>query len=214
MDVAARFGTERATILRLDPSSVRFEVRYDPAHPRRLSAWAAESGASLAINGGYFTPENEAIGLLVANGQSWGSTLGTFAGMFVVTQEGRASVRWLATWPYDPSEALAEAVQSFPVLVKPGGELGFPADADDGTPDRRTVIAQDRTGRIVILVAPSGLLSLHELSAFLAGGDLDLDTALNLDGGSSTGLWLDAGGREIKIDSGSPLPAAILVWQR
>ena len=214
MDVGARYGAERATIVRLDPAVVRFHVGYDPANPRRLSDWATESGALVAINGGFFAPENDAIGVIASNRQRWGSTLGSYAGMFAVTADEQVSVRWLTTWPYDPGESLAEAVQSFPVLVKPGGQMGFPADADDGTPDRRTVIGQDRTGRIVIVVAPSGLLSLHELAAFLAGADLDLDIALNLDGGSSTGLWLSAGEREINIDSASPLPVVILIERR
>jgi len=214
MDVSAHFGAERATIVRLDPAAVRFHVGYDPANPRRLSAWAAESEVIVAINGGYFTRDNDAIGVIVSHGQRWGSTLGSFAGMFAVTPDQQASIRWLTTWPYDPGEALAEAVQSFPVLVKPGGLMGFPADADDGTPDRRTVIGQDRAGRIVIVVAPSGLLSLHELATFLASAGLDLDIALNLDGGSSTGIWLAAGEREVKIDSPSPLPVVILVERR
>jgi uncharacterized protein YigE (DUF2233 family) len=214
MDVGGRYGAERATIVRLDPGAVRFRVGYDPADPRRLSAWAAESGALVAINGGFFTAENNAIGIVVSNGQRWGSTLDSFAGMFAVTPEERVSLRWLTAWPYDPSEPLAEAVQSFPVLVKPGGQMGFPADADDGAPDRRTVIAQDRAGRIVVVVAPSGLLSLHELAEFLTSADLDLDVALNLDGGSSTGLWLVAGEQEIRIDSASPLPVVILIERR
>ena len=142
--------------------------------------------------------ENDAIGVVVSNGERFGSTLGSFAGMFAVTPEGTGQ-RALAhdAWPYDPNEPLAEALQSFPVLVKPGGQMGFPADADDGTPDRRTVIGQDRAGRIVIVVAPGGLLSLHEMATFLSGADLDLNVALNLDGGSSTGIWLVSGERKV-----------------
>ena len=214
MDVSAQFGTERATIVRLDPALVRFRVGYDSANPRWLSKWAAQSDALLAINGGFFTTENAAIGVVASGGQRWGNSLGNFAGMFAVTIAGQASVRWLTMWPYDPNEPLAEAVQSFPVLVKPGGQMGFPADGDDGLPDRRTVIAQDRMGRIVVVVTPGGFLSLHELAVFLAESDLDLDTALNLDGGSSTGIWLAAGGQEITIDSVSPLPFVILVERR
>jgi uncharacterized protein YigE (DUF2233 family) len=168
----------------------------------------------VAINGGFFTPENTAIGVVASDGRRWGSTLGEFAGMLVVTPDQQVSVRWLAASPYDPNEPLQEALQSFPVLVQPGGQVGFPADGDDGTPDRRTVVAQDRAGRIVFVVAPSGLMSLHEMAVFLASGDLDVDIALNLDGGSSTGVWLSAGESEVKVDSAALLPAAILVERR
>jgi exopolysaccharide biosynthesis protein len=214
MDVVAQFGTERVTIVRLDPSLVRFRVGYDPGSQRRLSTWATRSGALLAINGGFFTPENDAIGMVVSDGQRWGTSLGGYAGMFAVTAAGEVSVRWLTTWPYHPNEALAEALQSFPVLVKPGGQMGFPAGTDEGLPERRTVIAQDRVGRILIIVAPSGFLSLHEMAMFLAESDLALDIALNLDGGASTGIWLSADEREVKIDSFTPIPSVILVEMR
>jgi uncharacterized protein YigE (DUF2233 family) len=214
MDVRSQFGAVRATIARLDPAGFRFRVGYDPANPRRLSAWVSESEPVLAINGGFFTPDNRAIGVIVSDGQRTGSTLGSYAGMFAVSSDEQVSVRWLTTWPYDPGESLLQALQSFPMLVQPGGVMGFPANADDGGPDRRTVIGQDRSGRILVIVMPNGLLSLHEVSAFLAGSDLDLDVALNLDGGASTGVWLDAGGRTVTIDSGSPLPVVILVERR
>jgi len=120
-------------------------------------------------------------------------------------------VRWLRDQPYDPSEPLKEALQSFPVLVKPGGVVGFPADADDGLPSRRTVVAQDRQGHILFVVAPRGYLSLHELACFLADSDLGVDVALNLDGGFSTGLWLKAGGASVEINSRVPVPSVISV---
>jgi hypothetical protein len=99
-------------------------------------------------------------------------------------------------------------VQSFPVLVKPGGVMGFPADADDGRPARRTVVAQDRRGRLLFLVAPRGYFSLHHLAVWLVASDLDVDVALNLDGGPSSGLWLRDGPQ---IDSLVPVPSVIVV---
>jgi uncharacterized protein YigE (DUF2233 family) len=87
--------------------------------------------------------------------------------------------------------------------------VGFPANADDRRPARRTVVAQDRRGRILILVAPRGALSLHELARFLVESDLDLDAALNLDGGFSTGLWVRAYDESVEIDSLVPVPSVI-----
>ena len=220
---------ERLTIVRLDPTAVRFRVHYDPADPRPVSGWAERLQPLLrvtpllVVNGGYFTPENETTGLLISDGQAWGTPYGDFAGMFAVNPSpgpsparggGEVSVRWLRDWPYDPAEPLQEALQSFPVLVKPGGVIGFPADAGDGRPARRTVVAQDRQGRILIVVAPRGYLTLHELARFLAASDLDLDVALNLDGGYSTGLWLRGSEESITIDSLTPVPSVISVAYR
>jgi len=212
-------GAERLTLVRLDPATVRFRVHYDPIAPRPVAAWAGRLQSPLVINGGYFTPENETLGLLISDGRVRGNPYGDFAGMFAVNPlpgppprgkgEEQVSVRWLHDQPYDPDEPLKEALQSFPVLVKPGGVMGFPADADDGRPARRTVVAQDYQGRILLIVAPRGTLSLHELACFLAESDLDLDVALNLDGGFSTGLWLQVDETSVEIDSLVPVPSVI-----
>ena len=210
-------GDERLVIVRMEPAAVSFRVHYDPGTPSSVSVWAERLQSFLVVNGGYFTPENETAGLLVSNGQDWGMPFGDFAGLFAVRADGQVSVRWLKTWPYDPSEPLSEALQSFPVLIKPGGVMGFPADADDGRPARRTVIAQDHQGRILIIVAPRGYLSLHALARVLADSDLNLDVALNLDGGFSTGLWLETAtgpAEPVHIDSLVPVPSTISIdWR-
>jgi hypothetical protein len=209
--------TECFWIVRLDPAQVRFRVRYDPASPRTVSVWGTESQPLLVVNGAYFSPESEGsetIGLLVADGQRWGTPLADYAGMFAVTAAGDVSVRWLRQRPYDPGEPLTEAVQSFPVLIKPGGAMGFPADADDGLPARRTVVVQDGDGNILLIVAPRGHLSLHEVAVFLAESDLGVDVALNLDGGGSTGMWLAAGDARVDLDSLAPVPSVIVIERR
>jgi exopolysaccharide biosynthesis protein len=216
-DEAASPGTETEeylAIVRLDPSAVRFRVHYNPNHPLKVSAWAEQLRALLVLNGGYFTSEYEATGLLISDGQTWGAVYGDFAGLFAVTVDERVSVRWLHDRPYDPAESLAQGVMSFPVLVKPGGVMGFPADADEGTSARRTVVAQDFDGRILFVVAPRGTLSLHEMAVFLAESDLGIDAALNLDGGPSTGLWLRSDENPVGIDSRTAVPSVIVVTTR
>jgi uncharacterized protein YigE (DUF2233 family) len=209
---------ERLLILRLDPALFRFRVRYNPGLPWYISEWSAVEGHRSApvvvVNGGYFTPEHLTTGLLVSDGEVFGSPYGEFAGMFAVLPGGRVEVRWLAAQPYDSQEMLLEAIQSFPVLVKPGGVMGFPADADAGLPSRRTVVAQDVEGRILFIVAPRGYAALHQLAIFLASSDLGIDTALNLDGGQSSGIFVDAGEMAVHTDSLVPVPSVIVVERR
>ncbi len=133
--------------------------------------------------------------------------------MFAVLPGGRVEVRWLVARPYDPAEWLVEAVQGFPMLVRPDGSI-FPSDADDGRTARRTAVAQDENGRILFLVAQDGFFSLHALARWLAGSDLSLLAALNLDGGQSSGLYFQAGGTLIRIDSGVGVPAVIVAEAR
>lgn len=217
MRVAVDGGmVERMTLVRLDPAQVRFRVLYTPGEGRRVSEWVSSLRAAgrsplLVVNGGYFTPEYHATGLLVSDGRVYGTSYSGFGGMLAVLPGRRVEVRWLVARPYDPAEVLVEAVQSFPVLVRPGGVLGFPPDADDGRTARRTVVAQDRGGRVLFIVAQDGFFSLHALARWLLESDLDLDVALNLDGGQSTGLYLWAGEATVQIDSGVPVPAVIVV---
>jgi uncharacterized protein YigE (DUF2233 family) len=203
--------SEYLAIVRLEPSAVRFRVHYDPVQPQRVSAWAERLGSLLVVNGGYFTPEYATTGLLISDGQTWGAVYGDYAGLFAVTAGERVSVRWLQERPYDPTEPLTQGLMSFPVLVKPGGVMGFPADADDGMPARRTIVAQDFAGRVLLIAAPRGALSLHEMAVFLAASDLDIDVALNLDGGPSTGLWLQSDENPASIDSRATVPSVISV---
>jgi hypothetical protein len=213
---------ERLTIVRLEPTTVRFRVHYDPGAPRPVSDWAEQLQPLLLVNGGYFTPEDETLTLLISDGEAWGApyeyededwVFAGLLGLFAVTADGQVSVRWLHDQPYDPVEPLTQALVSFPVLVKPGGGMGYSPD-EEGPPARRTVMAQDLQGRILIIVAERGYLSLLHLARFLTESDLDLDVALNLDGGRSTGLWLRTDEQLVEINSLVPVPSVISVVYR
>ena len=207
-------GSDDVVIVRLDPSAVTFSVHYRPRDAQSIAAWAAELEPLLVVNGGYFTEEHETIYLVVTSGLIHGSPLGGFAGMFAAYADGSVSVQWLQQAPYRPDDPPAAAVQSFPMLVKPGGVMGFPSDADDGARSRRTAVAQDFQGRILVIVAPGTALSLHELAVCLAESDLGVDVALNLDGGGSTGLYLAAAGGRVEVDTLTPVPSVIVAEPR
>jgi hypothetical protein len=207
---AARTVIEEMTLLRIDPYEFSFDVAYDP-QGRELNAWQTTTGAEVVVNGGYFRKEQGACvpdGLIVAGGKVFGESFGDFAGMLVVLSTGPA-VRWLKLQPYDPQEPLLAAVQSFPVLIKPAGQIGFPEESDDFVSARRTVVGQDSDGRIIFLIASRAYFTLRRLSVYLYESDLDLDIALNLDGGPSSGMVI-ADPHEM-IPAESVLPIVITV---
>lgn len=204
---------EALYLLRLDPNLFQLDVAFHET-ARTLETWQTETGALIVVNGGYFRIENNRHfpnGLTIVNGETFGSSYDPFAGMLAIS-DSKVELRWLADQPYDPYEPLRAALQSFPVLVKPGGVLGFAAQHEDNLKARRTVIGQDRQGRILFMVAPRGYFTLHQLSLYLTGSDLQLHIALNLDGGPSSGILL-ADPQEI-IPSLSLLPFVILVYPR
>ncbi|RPI89492.1 MAG: phosphodiester glycosidase family protein [Chloroflexi bacterium] len=204
---------ESLHIWRLDQRSFRMDVAFDE-RPRSLETWQTETNAALVVNGGYFSIENESYvpdGLTIVAGKTFGRSFAGFGGMLAIDESG-TELRWLVEKPYDPDERFQAALQSFPVLVQPGGQLGFGAERENYARARRTVIGQDRAGRILFIVAPQGYFTLHELSIYLTGSDLHLDIAVNLDGGGSTGI-LVANPHEI-IPSKVLLPFVILVYAR
>ena len=204
---------ESLYIFRLDQTFFRLDVVYHET-PQSIEDWQKETGALLIVNGGFFRVENEKYipnGLTIINGQAFGTSYESFGGMLAITERW-AGLRWLAQEPYLPGEPIPSGLQSFPVLVKPGGELGFAAESEDNVRARRTVIAQDWEGRILFLIAPRGHFTLHQLSLHLTESDLDLDIAINLDGGPSSGMMI-ANPREV-IPSQSLLPIVIAVYPR
>ncbi|MDQ2692779.1 MAG: phosphodiester glycosidase family protein [Chloroflexota bacterium] len=204
---------ESLYVWRLDQNYFRLDVAYEE-RPKTLDRWQQETNAALVLNGGYYSIDNERYfpdGLTIVDGVASGRSFRGHGGMLAIQEHG-AELRWLEAEPYQPSEQIRAALQSFPVLVRPGGQLGYGPERESGARARRTVIAQDVQGRILLMVAPLGHFTLHELSAYLTTLDLNLDLAVNLDGGGSTGI-LVANPREL-IPPTRPIPFVILVFPR
>jgi uncharacterized protein YigE (DUF2233 family) len=204
----------RLWLARIDPARVKFRVLYDRTNPRPISEWFTSISSLLVVNAGYFTEDNYATGLIISDGTRSGQSYTGFGGMFAVWTRpaDRVEVRWLVAKPYTPTEPLRQAVQAFPMLVHSGGK---PAIAeDDGKLARRTVVGQDRKGRIVFVLSPEAFFTLKTLSAFLAVSDLELDTALNLDGGPSSGMLIAGRDGPLGADSWVKIPAVIVVEVR
>ena len=200
---------ERLYLVRLEPDLYRVTIAYRPGEARSLAAWQAETGALLLVNGGFFTEEMLATGRIAVDGSTSGTSYVGFGGMLAITADF-VEIRSLVEQPYDPQEPLQYALQSFPMLVKPGGKVGFPEE--DGVPGRRTVVAIDENGRLLFILAPNGTFTLHELSRYLVESDLELEVAMNLDGGTSTGLRLANPPEE--VPAFVPLPVIIAVYPR
>ncbi len=206
------FGAQ-AMIVRVDPALATFQVAYRPGDPLSLSEWrAALPGAAVIVNGGFFDEFNRALGLVVSEGQAYGQSFSEFGGMFQVTEAG-PRVRSLVSEPY-LGEPLWHAVQSFPMLIEAGGVLAPRGDGFD-VPARRTIIAQDGAGRILLIVTPLSEVSFSAAQDWLLSADLDVRIALALDGGRSTGLALDhVEGPDDLYPAFDRLPSVIAVFPR
>jgi hypothetical protein len=196
-------------VVRIDPAQVDFHVRYQPDAPLRVSEWYSNSQALIVMNSSFFDQARHAVGQLTSDGVTDGQPHDRMEGAFYLTAVG-AAVWPLKGWVNPPGLQIVESVESFPMLLLPGGLLN-PDIPNDARAARRTAVAVDRSGNVLFIATQNSTFTLYGLAVWLANSDLDLDTALNFDGGSSSGLavWTPQG--RWGFDSANSVPAVITV---
>lgn len=199
-----------AVLIRVDPTQVSFQVHYSPGEPHSLDEWQTLfPQAALLVNGGFFDPNDFAVGLVVSNSMSFGESLSGFGGMFEVGAAG-VRVRSLVGEPYT-GDPLSQAVQGFPMLIEAGGVMAPRGEGFDQR-SRRTAVGQDRTGHIIFIIIPYSFVSLAEFQDWLLASGLDLSIAVGLDGGRSTGMIIQTPGNSQVYPAADRLPSVIAVY--
>ena len=205
---------DTVSIVRFNLHNVKLSVAYQPDQPLSMQEWMQKENAVALMNGGYFDGLDRATALVIANGQASGASYAGFGGMLDVTSQGKVQLRSLRDQPYDPSEGLTEATQCTPMLMLNGKRTQFNSD-NKASP--RSVVALDTQGRLLFIASPGLTFTLDDMATLLAKSDLHLVTALNLDGGSSTGLYVhdsNDSSQNITIDSYVNLPLVIVVKEK
>lgn len=146
-----------------------------------------EAGCIAGVNGGYFHADFRPVGLVVANGKRLHDfeKAKLLSGVLTVRTGGMSIVR---SENFKFGRNLREAIQCGPMLVENGAVV---AGLNKERVARRTVVATDSRGNWALIYLTS--VSLADAAKILTvPGVLDHwipRTALNLDGGSSSGLW-------------------------
>ncbi len=203
--------SQQGTILvvRIDPNQVDFHVRYQPDNPQHVFDWYNDSRSLIVMNSSFFDRFNNAVGQLTSDSMNSGSIHDRMEGAFYLTAVG-AAVWPLRGWQKPAGMQIVESIESFPMYLMPGGLLN-PNVSDDSTAARRTAVAVDRSGNVLFIVTAGSAFTLKGMGIWLANSDLNLDTALNFDGGSSSGVavWTPTG--VWGLDSNNQVPAVITV---
>lgn len=202
-------------LVRLDPRRMELRVLKARAVPKQRSQeFLDQSGALAVYNGGYFDPQDRALGLLYAGGwvQSKAASGPAFGGVLSLHGD-RPSLRPI----FQISEEEYQGLRNAPDLrfmIQCGPRLladGQPVAGLEKTLTRRTAIAFDEQGRLILLASsPAVSLSFARLQSYLKD-QLKVNWALNLDGGSSTQCSVKG-----KVDNPgfSPVPYALGVFAR
>ncbi len=148
-----------------------------------------ERSCFAGVNGGFFTPEHQPMGLVVSDGKRINrfSSTRLLSGVVYSDHKGIHIVRRSAFRDHPKINAL---LQSGPYLVENAqGIRGLEATKSR----RRSFIATDWRGNWAIGATSS--VTLAELAEILASSNpvtgWKVNRALNLDGGSSTGFFYD-----------------------
>jgi uncharacterized protein YigE (DUF2233 family) len=180
-------GTVRVQGVFFTTKQARFAV-VDNVAKTSLGGAMKSAGALAGTNGAYFHPDFTPLGLEIAGGSKIHGfeKAKLLSGIFVVTKGVPRIVRAPI---YTPSKNDTDALQAGPFLVEKGAVIsGLNATRSA----RRTVVATDGKGRWALLIFSP--LTLADTAALLAAApvfpDFSVMQALNMDGGSSTALWV------------------------
>lgn len=165
----------------------------------------------VGINGGFFTPQMQPIGLRISDGEvrsrfkriSWWGVL----------QINGQRPRLLSAREFSPNSNIDFAIQSGPRLLVNRTILPL----KEGVDNRSALCINDK--RRILLIATQYLsLSTTELAEILVRsevkGGLGCVDALNLDGGSSTQMFAGVDDFRLSLPSYAPITDAVVVVPR
>jgi uncharacterized protein YigE (DUF2233 family) len=181
-------------VVKIDPASNAFRVFHGA--PQAITVWQEALGAPIVFNGSYYKRDGKPCGLVIADGKPIGPKSNRqMRGMFVAEPKGmspdlpRATILDLLTTAVDPKKLpWTQGVQSFPLLLDYKGKVRV---KDSGKRAHRTVIASDRNGNILVFNTSNRFFTLFEMAEFLKASKFDIDSALNLDGGTEAQLLIE-----------------------
>ena len=185
---------ERVDLVRLDPSRHRFSVATSPDEPRTIEGWRDQLSSVAVINGSYFLPDLTPQTPLRSDGKQLGPARYTSTHAAFVADADHETVAIVDLAGVELPRGLTpfrEAMVSYPLLLASDG-----TSRAEGSHDwlaSRTFVGIDRRGWVVFGTTHHGFFSLRRLARFLREAPLQLETALNLDGGPIAAQAVRAG---------------------
>ena len=184
---------ETLAVVKIDPALNTFQVFHGKS--QGLTDWQEQIQAPVVFNASYFDTKDQPVGLVLMNGQPLGPLNNRrMRGMFVAEPRGispdlpRATILDLKDTTVDPKKfPWKQGVQSFPLLLDYKGHIRV---RESGKKSYRTVIAADRNGNILVFNTAGDFFTLYKMAQFLKASAFDIDSALNLDGGSEAQLHI------------------------
>lgn len=174
-----------------DTSGCDLRVIDHPGEQGDLDSAMRENHCIAGVNGSYFHPDRTPLGLVIADGREVHplERAKLLSGILTAKPGHFSLVRYAE---FAPDRAITQALQSGPFLVDRGEAV---PGLEPKRRAERTVVLSDGKGKGALLVCRA--VSLAEMAAIISTpgviSEMHVHRALNLDGGSSTGLWVATG---------------------
>lgn len=177
------------TVVRFDSARCALRVvdQLDRSTATSLAQAMPKLNAIAGVNGGFFTPAFEPLGLSISQGKRTGIwQRSTLLGGVVMVKKGRPMLLWRDE--FQDSAGITELLQAGPRLVSNGKPV---TGLENRSQRSRTFIATDNAGRWLLgiceYVSLAGLAQLLATPGLVPG--MEIVRALNFDGGKSTCIW-------------------------
>jgi exopolysaccharide biosynthesis protein len=169
----------------------RFYTQFDQQNAANVSTIGYEEKAFMAVNGGFFTPNFTPDGLFYEHGKQLSpySNQPIFSAMVTINHQGQINI--------GPSNTAYQnnqyAIQAGPLLINQGQMLVAKVNQFDQFATR-TILAESSDGQIIVISTSD--ISLYTLENILYQhpewfGVKKIVTAVNLDGGKSSAIYLN-----------------------
>jgi uncharacterized protein YigE (DUF2233 family) len=167
--------------------ALRLRVIDRPFEPRNDLAEVMENEKCLAgVNGGYFTPGYDPIGLLIVDGKTVAplQRARLLTGVLAISA---GDIQILRVAEFSTKQKLTGAIECGPFLIDRGQRVN---GLENSRAARRTFAATAQDGRVALgFCSDVTLADLGKILAAPLATDFKIWRALNLDGGSSSAFW-------------------------
>lgn len=198
-------------------TAIDLKVYNDVDNPKGIRDWfyAIDKKPVLLVNGGYFNEEFKSTGGLIVNYEKSGVLTNDgqngYTGM-IYSDDSGIHINYLVDNNLKTPENIQYGVQSYPMLIKPGGWIGDVKKSEKVA--TRTFVGMTKHDEVFVGVTHNFSMSLYDLAHFLyENTDLNVDRAFNLDGGPSSGFILN-NNNELFIQNSALVPNVIGFYER
>lgn len=187
------------------PANSKTIIEYDK-NGKTISDWAG-TGNGVVINGGYFNEDYTPSGFLVVNKKRIGNkSFDQDKSGLIQIEDGKITIRDLKKSPIREKEEFEFALQSYPFLIKDSKPA---LESDSGKRARRSALGINERGNVYLFVVDFPYLSLYEFMNEIIKTGIKFSDVLNLDGGPSTGIYVNTETENLFINSYTKIPSII-----